>query len=84
MNLQVWGTPEQCYDKILDIHARNGNSHYVASSCYAGMPYDEAERNLRVFASEVMPALKSLAVTPAAAPEPVAAGTRDDRRALGF
>jgi hypothetical protein len=26
MNLQVWGTPEQCYEKILDIHARTGNS----------------------------------------------------------
>ncbi|HJR02415.1 MAG TPA: LLM class flavin-dependent oxidoreductase, partial [Methylomirabilota bacterium] len=24
MNLQVWGTPEQCYEKILDIHARTG------------------------------------------------------------
>src|SRR5258705_9139769 len=83
-NLQVWGTPEQCFTKILDIHRRTGNSHYVGVFSYAGMPYDEAERNIRLFASEVMPALKSLAVTPAAAPEPVAAGTGDDRRALGF
>lgn len=58
MNLQVWGTPEQCYDKILDIHARTGNSHYVGVFSYAGMPYDEAERNLRLFAAEVLPALQ--------------------------
>ena len=60
MNLQVWGTPEQCYERILDIHARTGNSHYVGVFSYAGMPYDEAERNLRLFAAEVMPALKKL------------------------
>ncbi|HZP35930.1 MAG TPA: LLM class flavin-dependent oxidoreductase [Methylomirabilota bacterium] len=58
MNLQVWGTPEQCYDKILDIHARTGNSHYVGVFSYAGMPYEEAERNLRLFAGEVMPELQ--------------------------
>jgi alkanesulfonate monooxygenase SsuD/methylene tetrahydromethanopterin reductase-like flavin-dependent oxidoreductase (luciferase family) len=60
VNLQVWGTPEQCYEKILDIHARTGNSHYVGVFGYAGMPYDEAERNLRFFAKEVMPALQKL------------------------
>jgi alkanesulfonate monooxygenase SsuD/methylene tetrahydromethanopterin reductase-like flavin-dependent oxidoreductase (luciferase family) len=60
VNLQVWGTPEQCYEKILDIHARTGNSHYVGVFSYAGMPYDEAEQNMRLFAREVMPALQKL------------------------
>jgi hypothetical protein len=46
------------------------------------MPYDEAERNMRLFAKDVMPELKKLAVTPPAAPEPAAAGR--DVRALGF
>jgi alkanesulfonate monooxygenase SsuD/methylene tetrahydromethanopterin reductase-like flavin-dependent oxidoreductase (luciferase family) len=59
-NLQVWGTPEQCYEKILDIHARTGNSHYVGVFSYAGMPYDEADRNIRLFAREVMPELQKL------------------------
>jgi alkanesulfonate monooxygenase SsuD/methylene tetrahydromethanopterin reductase-like flavin-dependent oxidoreductase (luciferase family) len=58
MNLQVWGTPEQCYEKILDIHARTGNSHYVGVFGYAGMPYEDAERNMRTFARDVMPALQ--------------------------
>jgi alkanesulfonate monooxygenase SsuD/methylene tetrahydromethanopterin reductase-like flavin-dependent oxidoreductase (luciferase family) len=60
VNLQVWGTPEQCYEKILDIHARTGNSHYVGVFSYAGMPYDEAERNIRLFARAVMPELQKL------------------------
>ena len=57
VDLQVWGTPEQCYDKIVDIHRRVGNDHYVGVFSYAGMPPEEAERNLRLFASEVLPAL---------------------------
>jgi len=67
MNLQVWGTPEQCYEKILDIHARTGNSHYVGVFGYAGMPHDEAERNLRLFARDVMPELQKLDTTAAPA-----------------
>jgi alkanesulfonate monooxygenase SsuD/methylene tetrahydromethanopterin reductase-like flavin-dependent oxidoreductase (luciferase family) len=67
MNLQVWGTPEQCYEKIVDIHARTGNSHYVGVFGYAGMPHDEAERNLRLFARDVMPELQKLDTTAAPA-----------------
>jgi alkanesulfonate monooxygenase SsuD/methylene tetrahydromethanopterin reductase-like flavin-dependent oxidoreductase (luciferase family) len=85
MNLQVWGTPEQCYERIVDIHRRTGNSHYVGVFSYAGMPYEDAERSLRLFAAEVMPRLKKLPVTaPAPAAEPAAAGARADVRALGF
>ena len=73
MNLQVWGTPEQCYEKILDIHARTGNSHYVGVFGYAGMPHDEAERNLRLFARDVMPELQKLDTTAAPAGRPRAA-----------
>jgi alkanesulfonate monooxygenase SsuD/methylene tetrahydromethanopterin reductase-like flavin-dependent oxidoreductase (luciferase family) len=82
VNLQVSGTPEQCYERIVDIHRRTGNSHFVGVFSYAGMPYEEAERNMRLFAKDVMPELKTLAVTPPAAPEPAAAGR--DVRALGF
>jgi len=84
VNLQVAGTPEQCYERILDINRRTGNSHYVGVFSYAGMPYDEAERNMRLFAAEVMPELHTLAPTPASAPPPVAAGAGQDVRALGF
>jgi alkanesulfonate monooxygenase SsuD/methylene tetrahydromethanopterin reductase-like flavin-dependent oxidoreductase (luciferase family) len=85
VNLQVSGTPEQCYERIADIHRRTGNSHFVGVFSYAGMPYDEAERNMRLFAAEVMPEVRTLAATPAGAPEPAAAGGgASDVRALGF
>jgi len=58
VNLQVWGTPEQCYEKILEINRLSGNDFYVGVFSYAGMPYDDAERSMRLFAAEVLPALK--------------------------
>jgi len=54
----VWGTPEQCYEKILEIQKRTGAEAYTGVFSYAGMPYDIAEANLRLFASDVMPELK--------------------------
>jgi len=67
VDLQVWGTPEQCYDKILDVRRRVGNDHFVGVFSYAGMPAAEAERNMRLFATDVMPALQRLDHEPASA-----------------
>src|SRR5437667_438869 len=74
MNLQVWGTPEQCYEKILDVRGRVGNDTFVGVFSYAGMDYGEAERHMRLFARTVTPELKKL--PPAAAPAPAAAAPR--------
>jgi len=60
MNLQVWGTPEQCVEKIVDISDRTGADGFVGVFSYAGMPAAEAERNMGLFAERVMPALKAL------------------------
>ena len=60
VNLQVWGTPEQCYEKILQIRERTGHDTYVGAFSYAAMPYDLAESSMRLFAAEVMPELKAL------------------------
>lgn len=65
LNLQVWGTPEQCLEKIKRIHQRVGQGSYVAVFSYGGMPQADAERSMRLFASKVMPELK--AFDPAAA-----------------
>jgi alkanesulfonate monooxygenase SsuD/methylene tetrahydromethanopterin reductase-like flavin-dependent oxidoreductase (luciferase family) len=58
LGLQVWGTPEMCYEKILDIQRRTGAEAFNGVFSYGGMPYDMAEASLRLFAGEVMPELK--------------------------
>ena len=65
VNLQVTGTPEQCYQKVMDIYGYTGTDSLVAAFSYGGMPYDDAERSMRLFASEVMPELKKFEPTPA-------------------
>ena len=59
-DLQVWGTPEQCYERIVDIRQRTGAEAFTGVFSYAGMPYDIAEANMHLFAKEVMPELKKL------------------------
>ena len=58
LGLQVWGTPEQCYERIVDIQERTGAEAFTGVFSYGGMPYDLAEASLRLFAAEVMPELK--------------------------
>jgi len=58
LGLQVWGTPEQCYERILDIQKRTGAEAFNGVFSYGGMPYDLAESSIRLFAAEVMPELR--------------------------
>lgn len=60
MKLQIWGTPRQCYEKILAVSDRTGADSFVGVFSYAGMPHQEAARNMKVFAEKVMPALKQV------------------------
>ena len=64
LNLQVWGTPDQCYEKIMSTRGRTGSESFLAAFSYGGMPYDEVEKSMRLFAKEVLPRLKEV---PAAA-----------------
>ncbi len=58
LNLQVWGTPEQCYNRIVEVSEKTGSEAFIGVFSYGGMPFDYAEQNLRTFAKEVMPELK--------------------------
>ena len=60
LGLQVWGTPEQCFDRVVEIQKRIGSRWFNGVFSYAEMPQAEAERNLRLFASEVRPELEKL------------------------
>jgi alkanesulfonate monooxygenase SsuD/methylene tetrahydromethanopterin reductase-like flavin-dependent oxidoreductase (luciferase family) len=59
LGLQIYGTPDQCFERIIDFSGRLGAETFTGVFSYAGMPYDMAEQNLRLFASEVLPRLKA-------------------------
>lgn len=58
LSLQVYGTPEQCRERVLDSAGRIGADGFMGVFSYGGMPTDEAQRNLQLFAREVLPELK--------------------------
>lgn len=60
VNLHVWGTPEQCYEKIVSTCRKTGGGAFTGVFSYAGMPYDDAERSMTAFAKKVLPALRAL------------------------
>ncbi len=61
MNLQVWGTPEMCLEKIRNITDTIGADGFNGVFSYAGMSHEESVRNTKLFAETVMPELKKIA-----------------------
>ena len=57
-DLQIWGTPEQCLEKIQGIQDHIGAMNMNASFSFAGMPYDYAKKSMTLFAEEVVPVVQ--------------------------
>jgi hypothetical protein len=67
LDLQVWGTPKMCIDRIRQTCEKTGSNAFTTVFSYAGMPWNEAERNLRLFAAKVLPVLQKDEATAVAA-----------------
>jgi alkanesulfonate monooxygenase SsuD/methylene tetrahydromethanopterin reductase-like flavin-dependent oxidoreductase (luciferase family) len=64
MKVYTWGTPEMCYEKLSQVNDKLAVEHLVVCLNFGAMPPDVAEANMRLFASEVLPALKKLPARP--------------------
>lgn len=60
IELQIYGTPDECYERIVDIRSKVGNDGFNAVCSFSGMSTEMAEANMRLFAAEVMPRVKEL------------------------
>jgi alkanesulfonate monooxygenase SsuD/methylene tetrahydromethanopterin reductase-like flavin-dependent oxidoreductase (luciferase family) len=65
MELQVYGTPQQCYDRVKNIHGHTDCCASIHAFSFGGMPYEESANSLRLFSKEVMPELRKLGSEPA-------------------
>ncbi len=59
-----WGTPEQIVEQVTTLAQQFGTSEISFVFRYGSMPQEVAERSLRLFAKEVIPALHELQTTP--------------------
>jgi alkanesulfonate monooxygenase SsuD/methylene tetrahydromethanopterin reductase-like flavin-dependent oxidoreductase (luciferase family) len=57
-DLQVWGTPEQVTEKLLDYVKRTDAGGLVVPLCFGGMDAREANECFDVFAEDVLPELQ--------------------------
>lgn len=69
VKLMPWGTPEQVIEKLHFIRDTIDMRGIMCHFSFAGMPFAEAERNLRCFAKHVLPEVKSWDTPPIAIPE---------------
>lgn len=55
----VWGSPETCIQKLEQINNAMGADDFVAVFSYGGMPFEKAEKSLRLFSEKVLPSVQS-------------------------
>jgi alkanesulfonate monooxygenase SsuD/methylene tetrahydromethanopterin reductase-like flavin-dependent oxidoreductase (luciferase family) len=71
VELMPWGTPDQVLEKLSTLRDLLGMAALNPWFSYAGMPVDQAERSMRLFAREVLPVLKSWDAPSLAKPRPL-------------
>jgi alkanesulfonate monooxygenase SsuD/methylene tetrahydromethanopterin reductase-like flavin-dependent oxidoreductase (luciferase family) len=79
VKIQVVGTPDDCIQQIGELRRLTGLDHLVAEFGYGGMPHEDAQLNMRLFAERVMPVLQRDAAFAA----PASGAVADAREALG-
>ena len=72
-NSHPWGTPEQTIKRATELANAFGTDEIMFVFKYGAMPIDKAEKSMRLFAKEVMPALKALNPKPITAEAPAEA-----------
>jgi alkanesulfonate monooxygenase SsuD/methylene tetrahydromethanopterin reductase-like flavin-dependent oxidoreductase (luciferase family) len=61
-DLQIYGTPNQVYEKIMDYQATVQGAAQLGVFSYGGMPHDLALHSYKLFAQKVLPRLKEVQV----------------------
>jgi alkanesulfonate monooxygenase SsuD/methylene tetrahydromethanopterin reductase-like flavin-dependent oxidoreductase (luciferase family) len=58
VKIQIVGTPDECIQQVAELRRLTGVDHLVTEFGFGGMPHDQAELNMRLFADRVIPTLQ--------------------------
>ncbi|MCG8691025.1 MAG: LLM class flavin-dependent oxidoreductase, partial [Minwuiales bacterium] len=58
-DLQVWGTPDQVFEKLVEFQQRTDAAGQICAFSFGGMPHDMARDNMKLFAEKVLPRLQA-------------------------
>jgi alkanesulfonate monooxygenase SsuD/methylene tetrahydromethanopterin reductase-like flavin-dependent oxidoreductase (luciferase family) len=59
LDVNVWGTPDQIVERLRARREIVGDHDLTCCFRFAGLPYEDAEASMRVFARDVLPAVQS-------------------------
>ena len=59
LGVNVWGTPDQIVERLRARREVVGDHDLTCCFRYAGLPYDDAEASMRLFARDVLPVVQS-------------------------
>src|SRR5437867_5348636 len=54
VKIQIVGTPDDCLQQVAELQRLTGVDHLATEFGYGGMPHEQAELNMRLFADRVM------------------------------
>jgi alkanesulfonate monooxygenase SsuD/methylene tetrahydromethanopterin reductase-like flavin-dependent oxidoreductase (luciferase family) len=58
VKIQIVGTPDDCIQQVAELQRLTGLDHLATEFGFGGMPHEQAELNMRLFAERVMPVLQ--------------------------
>jgi alkanesulfonate monooxygenase SsuD/methylene tetrahydromethanopterin reductase-like flavin-dependent oxidoreductase (luciferase family) len=58
VKIQIVGTPDECIQQVAELRRLTGVDHLVTEFGFGGMPHEQAELNMRLFADRVVPTLQ--------------------------
>ena len=58
VKIQITGTPDDCIQQVAELRRLTGVDHLVTEFGFGGMPHEQAELNMRLFADRVVPVLQ--------------------------
>jgi alkanesulfonate monooxygenase SsuD/methylene tetrahydromethanopterin reductase-like flavin-dependent oxidoreductase (luciferase family) len=76
VKIQIVGTPDDCVQQVAELHRLTSVDHLATEFGYGGMPHEQAELNMRLFADRVMPTLQRDRAFASAVPAPAAPTSR--------
>jgi alkanesulfonate monooxygenase SsuD/methylene tetrahydromethanopterin reductase-like flavin-dependent oxidoreductase (luciferase family) len=58
-DLNVTGTPAEALEKLRYIHELTGASDFLGQFCVGGLPFEDTQRSMKLFAEKIAPVLKN-------------------------
>jgi alkanesulfonate monooxygenase SsuD/methylene tetrahydromethanopterin reductase-like flavin-dependent oxidoreductase (luciferase family) len=83
VKIQIVGTPDECLQQVAELRRLTGVDHLATEFGYGGMPHEQAELNMRLFAERVMPTLQRDPAFSRPAPTPSAGAPRSSTSETG-